>query len=97
MEYLCEVLFIDDLTPLDYQEMTNTFLHRSNVQEESDGRKAELAISFVEVRKTIKEKLLKTFYSPKMLSNCVYELGKSRGFAEFIFTDPDLINGNIFA
>jgi hypothetical protein len=37
MEYLCEVIFIDDLTQKDYLEMSNTFLLRSNISEEQMG------------------------------------------------------------
>jgi hypothetical protein len=97
MEYLCEVMFLEDLTQKDYVEMSGSFLMRSNISDEILGDDQQLSKSFVEVRNRVKAILLKTFYSPKMLRNTVREELLTRGAAEFIFNNPEMISGNVFS
>ena len=43
LEYLCEVIFLEDMTPAGYQLMADNFLRRSNIAPELIGDDASLA------------------------------------------------------
>lgn len=98
MEYLSEVIFLDDITSNGYLAMAEGYLKRINTGKEifMDDDQV-LSKSLVEVRQRVKQQVFKSFYNSKMLQNIVSEECLTYGAAEFVFPDDDKLTGNIFA
>ena len=77
LEYLCEVLFLDDLTPQGYHVTADAFLERSNIARELQGQGdvGVLSKSLYKVHTDVLELLLSSFYSNKMKENISWEVG----------------------
>ena len=69
LEYLCEVLYLDDLTPNGYLVTADNFLARSNIAKELINEEQVLSKSLRKVHVDVLELLMNSFYSPKMKEN----------------------------
>ena len=99
LEYLCEVLFLDDLTPQGYHATADAFLERSNIARELQGQAdvGVLSKSLYKVHTDVLELLLSSFYSNKMKENISWEVGPGHARCQFVFPDKDKLSGNVFA
>ena len=97
LEYLCEIIFLDDMTPPGYLVTADNFLERSKIAKELISEEQVLSKSLRFVHTNVLELLLNSFYSSKMKENISWEAGPSYGRCQFVFPDKDKLTGNIFA
>jgi hypothetical protein len=95
-EYLTEVMFFDDLSPLGYRAMVDSFLGRSKLDIIDYNDHADIATAMFTVRDKVRQQLSRSFYSQKMLRASVNELCVNFGATEFIFPNDQKVTGNIF-
>ena len=97
LEYLCEVLYLDDLTPAGYLHTADAFLERSKIARELANDDQVLSKCLRTVHQQVSELLLGSFYSARMKENVAWESGPGFGRCAFVFPDKDKLTGNIFA
>jgi len=97
LEYYCEVMFLEDMTPQGYQVMADNFLARSNIAPELIGDEQLLSKSLNQVHTDIMDQFKQSFYSAKMKEHSKWEQGPGYGGNFFIFPDGGKLTGNVFA
>jgi hypothetical protein len=98
LEYMCDIMFLDDLNNAGYQAMTDSFLQRSNIiddLQQDDNNSLNKALN--EVRNFIDIQWRKAFYSTKMLQFTSHEETPGVCAQKFVFPDGGQLNGNVFA
>ena len=88
LEYMCDIMFLDDLNNAGYQAMTDSFLQRSNIMEDlqqDDNNSLNKALN--EVRNFIDIQWRKAFYSTKMLQFTSHEETPGVSAQKFVFPD----------
>jgi len=99
MEYLCEVMFLDDITTEGYLVTANNFLTRSGNVEQGLLMQKDMALqkTLSQVHSNVLELVLKTFYSSRMKENISWEETPGFGRCQFVFPDKEKLTGNVFA
>lgn len=97
LEYLCEVMFLDDISSQGYRDTAEFFLRRSNISSDLINEDQVLSKCLCKVHVDMMELTLTSFYSQKMKQNITWEDGPAYGRQQFVFPDKEKMTGNVFA
>lgn len=89
-------MFFDDLSPVGYRVMIDSFLTRSKLDILDYSDPADISTAMFTVRDKIRQQLLRSFYSQNMLKFSINEKCINFGASEFIFPSFEKSDGNIF-